>query len=323
MSIDLEHELAASNPVQVNPALGRSARAESTLVDILALTDPQSESATVETQHRWLRMHHLVPAAAMAVAVSVLAVVLTQQQATPTFAVTPAALQTDQNPSEQGASADLRTIANAADGTADDTGAGNVAEVRMKSWSLFTRVDGRQVTSQVVPMRTVTRTSSDGTATVEQAYSYNGDHTERFTTAGALDYPLRGLSANPDELGEQLGVGQPASNGTAGLFDSIVVANRQMPIEPRVRAAILRVLADAPGVSTVGRLADRKGRTGVGFTTDSAFSGLPTRYLLVFDPSDGELLGYEETLTTTAGKLNVRVPAVINYQVFESSRYVN
>ena len=48
----------------------------------------------------------------------------------------------------------------------------------------------------------------------------------------------------------------------------------------------------------------------------SAMSGLPTRYVLIFDQVTGQLLDDEEILTRTAGKLNVAIPAVISYTVY-------
>ena len=50
--------------------------------------------------------------------------------------------------------------------------------------------------------------------------------------------------------------------------------------------------------------------------TDSDYSGLMTRYVLVFDPATGTLNASEEWLTTTAGALKVRVPAVISYSAW-------
>lgn len=321
MNTQLEQDLAAANPVAVDPSLACGSRAQTTL----ARTMTTSAKANAKATPAWRVVPptwRLAPVAALAVvSILVTAMTVTERQTTSPFAATPAALSTEYPPETEDPAAELAQLASVAAQTPDDVGAGDIAEVRIKSWSLFTRVDGRQVVSEVVPMRTTTRTFADGTATVDQSYFYNGEKNDRFTTAGALDYPLRGLSRDPAKLAEQLKVGQPAENGTAGLFDSIVVANRQMPIEPPVRAALLRVLAKAPGVSSVGSLDDRNGRPGVGFVTDSDYSGLPTRYMLIFDPEGGRLLGYEETLTTSPGKLNVRVPAVINYQVFERSQY--
>lgn len=52
----------------------------------------------------------------------------------------------------------------------------------------------------------------------------------------------------------------------------------------------------------------------VGVETD--YSGLPTRLLLLVDPTTGRPLGREDILTTDAGALGVEVPAVIGYEAY-------
>ncbi|MEU1756863.1 hypothetical protein ABZ436_29990 [Micromonospora matsumotoense] len=42
---------------------------------------------------------------------------------------------------------------------------------------------------------------------------------------------------------------------------------------------------------------------------------------MIVDPGLGALLGYEEVLTTTAGKLNVAIPAVISYRSYLVAEY--
>ena len=64
------------------------------------------------------------------------------------------------------------------------------------------------------------------------------------------------------------------------------------------------------------RVTDRAGRTGTAIATDSSFTGLPVRYVLVFDPHTGGLLASEQWLTTTAGALDVPVPSVIQYHLW-------
>lgn len=319
MRTPLENAIAASNPVQPDDHIADGSRATATLARLIDSSNtprPTRRLTMLDSLRVW-------PVAATAAAVAIFgAVLLLGPDTSSSYVATPVALKVQNPPDQKDADRALRDLANRTAAQTRDIGSGNTAEVNIRSWSLFTRIDGRQVTSEVVPMRSVTRITMDGTATVSRSYSYEGEHNERFTTEDALDYPLRGLSAEPTALRRQLTANQPEENGTAGLFDSIVVANRQMPLEPAVRAAVLQVLAATGDVSSVGRVEDRAGRAGLGFTVDSAYSGLPTRYMLIFDSENGRLLSYEELLTTDAGKLNVRVPAVIQYQVFEDARYV-
>jgi hypothetical protein len=43
---------------------------------------------------------------------------------------------------------------------------------------------------------------------------------------------------------------------------------------------------------------------------------LPTRYTVIFSADTGGLIADEQVLTTTAGKLNVAIPAVIGYTLY-------
>lgn len=319
MNSPVEQLLRAANPVEAEHRHAQGARAQATLDRIISTPPtPAPRRGSARSRIQWIAP--LTAAAALTVAVGAGHILNGQPQGG--YAVTPAALQILHTPSSRDAAADLRAMAKRAAALPNDVGDGTVAQVKIKSWSLSTRVDGRQVTSQVVPMYTTTRTHEDGTTSIVQRYHYDGPHVDRFTTHNQLPYPLHGLSSRTATLATQLNIGHPAQNGTAGFFDSIVVAYRQMPIDPATRAAILRLLAAQPGVRTVGALQDRAGRHGIGFTTQSDYSGLPTRYMLIFDPTDGRLLSYEEELTSDPGKLNVHVPAVINYQIFKSARYV-
>lgn len=310
--------MAAANPVRVSEDAAGSPVARAALQRILL--DPTVASVQRPCRRSW-------PYGVMGVAAAasvMVAVQLFGGTGAPVFAATPPPLSASHAPTPTGAAATLRSLARTVSALPDDLGSGSVAQVSMQSWSLFTRIDGAQVQSVVVPQEETIRTQPDGTASVLREYAYEGEsHKEDFTTHDQLDYPFRGLSSEDNELARQLAVGHPASNGTAGRFDSIVQAYRQAPVEPATRAAILRFVASSAGVETIGSVKDRLGREGVGFTVDSSYSGLPTRYTLIFDNQDGRLLGYEEMLTSDAGKLNVRIPAVIAYIAFEKSEFVD
>ncbi|MEU4645269.1 hypothetical protein [Micromonospora sp. NPDC023814] len=84
---------------------------------------------------------------------------------------------------------------------------------------------------------------------------------------------------------------------------------------------MLRLLADLPGITVTGTVTDRAGRTGEAFSITTNAHGLPAQYTVIVDPRSGALLGYEEVLTTTAGKLNVTIPAVITYRSYLMAEY--
>lgn len=244
------------------------------------------------------------------------------------FAATPAPLR--YTPAGEDAAAALRRVADRTAALPDTTGDGRYALVETRSWDLSTLVDGdRRVTSAVVESRTSTWIADDGSGRRARMYQVPGErpHVDDTTSsAGGLSlmWPLRSLPADDAALARELERGHPVENGPAERLVAIGDAYRQMPLPPAVRAAVLRYLATTPGLMLTGRVVDRAGREGLAVSVDSDHSGLPTRYTLIFDPADGRLLGSEDTLTTTAGKLGVRVPSVIAYTVFlDGSRYTD
>ena len=140
---------------------------------------------------------------------------------------------------------------------------------------------------------------------------------------GALMWPLRSLPADDAALERTLAIGHPVENGPVERLVAVQDAYGQMPLPPAVRAAVLRFVAATPGIMLTGRVTDRAGRPGIAVSLDSDYSGLPTRYTLIFDEDDGRLLGDEEMLTTTAGKLNVPVPSVIGYTTYIDGHYTD
>ncbi|WP_328492931.1 CU044_5270 family protein [Streptomyces sp. NBC_00414] len=102
--------------------------------------------------------------------------------------------------------------------------------------------------------------------------------------SGELRRELERLYAQ--DSGADTGVGRTAYvlRQAAGLIT--------MPVEPAVRAAAYRVMAELPGVRGLGRVTDPLGREGVGFTfpgtARTALGGVEER--LVVDESTGEML---------------------------------
>jgi hypothetical protein len=77
-------------------------------------------------------------------------------------------------------------------------------------------------------------------------------------------------------------------------------------VVPRpVRAQLLRVLADLPGLRWRGTVTDRAGRPGIALTADDAAAA--QQYLYVFDPATGGLLATE--------LLTVRPKRISTYQL--------
>lgn len=317
-----EKQLAAADPAASMDQIRLTAHAERDLARIMELPRDPAIPPRFRPSSGRARSVFTVVAAATATAATVVAVQFGTGGGVPALAATPPPLSTQHDPTRADAPAELRRIADRVAGFPDDTGTGTTAAIETRSWSLFTRVNGKQVTSEVVPAKTSKVIHADGSSEDTSVYSFGDGSTE--TTHGtyqdSLSWPLRGLSSDADVLAGQLDPGHE-QQGRAGRFDALVTANLQMPLEPATRAAMLRYLSRTQGIATVGAVTDRIGRQGVGFTVTSSYSGLPTRYLLVVDPATGKVLDYEETLTTDPGKLNVEVPAVIGYIVWDNAEY--
>ena len=67
---------------------------------------------------------------------------------------------------------------------------------------------------------------------------------------------------------------------------------------------------------SLGTTKDRLGRAGWAFAMDHDHGGLPVRTTLIISPQSGRIMAEEEMLTTSAGRLNVAIPAVISYTCF-------
>lgn len=268
---------------------------------------------------------------------TVAAFVLLSRPATspPALAATPAPLAFQHAPGSARQMLD-RIAQRAADLPADPAQSGRYEHLRIDSWSLTARIDGRQVTSAVIPeRRDVWRAADDSGRIVvhrlaplfpnesyRRAWDAQGrpgsgrDQVTEFS-AGEFGSAWSGRPpTDPTALARWLTIGHPTSNGPAETLVAATDLVAERVLAPAERAALLRVLARVPGLSYAGRVTDRAGRAGVGFSLDSAFSGLPTRYTLIVDPATGRVLDYEETLTRTAGRLHVGVPSVIGYDVF-------
>jgi hypothetical protein len=205
------------------------------------------------------------------------------------------------------------------------------AYVRTAGWYLVTQVSGNHANSKVVASmreswiaangsdRWITRrVPGDGSHVSATAL---GPQTSQDADASAGPPRLR-LSTVPAVIAHQLDIGHPRSIGPVERFVSLTDLALNQPIAPRAQSAILRVLARSPGLIDTGNVTDRAGRPGVAVGLDSAYSGLPTRYTLIFNPDTGSLLGEEETLLGSPGKLNVRPKSVIAYTAFLASDYV-
>nr|WP_144298838.1 hypothetical protein [Streptomyces sp. TLI_235] len=211
-----------------------------------------------------------------------------------------------------GAAAELEKIASRAEALPDGPG-GERSHLRWRQWALWTRTDSGGSFSKVVPEE-FDLVRSPGGATLKRFLLDGGPGSATEQTAEAT---MRGaVPETADGLRAWLRIRTPGIDEPLGAAQAVHDLVTQRVLTPRQRAAVLRLLAGLPGMTVTGEVIDRAGRPGIAFSADSAAGGLPTRYTFIVDPQSGQLLGQEQTLTKSAGKLNVPVPSVIEYDAY-------
>nr|WSW67921.1 CU044_5270 family protein [Streptomyces sp. NBC_00995] len=289
-------------------------------------------------RHRWL-LGGISVAASLALGIVV--VLSAGPTAQPAYAVTPAPLKFRY--AEGSAALALENIAKEARrGPADATNSRiGGSYFKQESWSLSTRIDGIQVTSAIVPEQRETWTKPDGSArwkvrtlppefgkssqreAWEDAGSVGGNPETYEDSAGPADMAdprNQPAPTDPAAMGKWLSLGYQTP-GRGEIFDSVSERNLDRVFSLAQRTALLRYLATVDGVSYRGSVKDRAGRPGVAFSVRSSYGGLPKLQTLIFDPHTATLLAYEEELTKNAGKLNVKVPAVVLYVTYLEARH--
>lgn len=172
---------------------------------------------------------------------------------------------------------------------------------------------GSSVQSQLQPQIVERWVADDGSTRVKTTRNGETDVVSHGPTRNPP--PATRLSANPALLQHQL-LGYPdIGQDNPGIPNRVERTERAVDalrdygnVPPALQAALWRVLADQHLVNR-GEIVDRAGRHGIAFTLDTAYSGLPTRYVLIIDPQTGRLLSFKGVLTKSAGKLNVKIQA--------------
>lgn len=241
------------------------------------------------------------------------------------YAATPPLLPSELNTGTDPDSDIARLVANAVKSPAAP--ATSTINIHLEGWSL---VAGEKVHPSIEPQITdITRNGDDSGTHRTVIGKGSGDQplppgqvlAERTFGPGEFDgfYP-RELSSDPRTLLGQLKAGHPIDDiGTTELIVAIEDLHREQIPGPGVRAAMLRLLGERPDVMTLGQMTDRAGRTGTALAVDSSYTGGPTRYVMIFDDKDGRLLATEDVLTQAPPKLQVAVPAVVSYELFNKN----
>ncbi|MEU7612999.1 CU044_5270 family protein [Micromonospora sp. NPDC049204] len=297
------------------------------------------------TGRRVLPRRRFVLAAGAAVLVLAAGIVTLEavREPQPVWAVTPAMLTYGPAPTTERADVRLRRLAGvaAAQPTAPRP-AGTVEHLESANWFLNSSTSGGRTTSAVVPQQWRSwRTDDDAGRMVKKelppVFRAEADRKEWQRRGGRVDLSRETTDYAAGEftpgwpgavptdvatLRTWLDAGSPPPEAPVQYLEDVAQLAGVRLLNPAQRATTLRLLADLPGITVTGTVTDRAGRAGEAFSITSSAHGLPAQYTVIIDPDSGVLLGYEEVLTTTAGRLNVTIPAVITYRSYLVAEYV-
>lgn len=255
--------------------------------------------------------------------------------ATPPAQATPAPLTINSPAESQDTSGVLNTLAErAAESNMPYMESGQTEYIKMKNWYLDSQIEADDTTSAVQPARQQLWREPDGsgrTVTTELAPTFpDGNDRSGWDSDAAGDkrsekwnddLAVYGADRPPTDTGKlrdwlARGHGGSDTPEQVKLVESVTDLVGERALLPQERASMLRLLANLDALHYDGTTHDRAGRSGYAFSLRSEYTGLPTRYTLIIAPDTGKVLGYEEMLTDTAGKLNVAIPAVTEYETY-------
>lgn len=234
----------------------------------------------------------------------------------------------------------LLAIANSIDAAATAADEQDSYSVTIEQWSLSSRIDsGNVVHSAIIPQLRTLTWSDDRSGLLRVVTGQPQFPSDQYHEAWIDDgspgaeptvieeivfepgefvamYPTQ-LPTEPDELLAALSVGHPIDEyGTAELFQAVVDLNRHREPSAAENEGVLRLVSQRTDVMVLDVNEDRAGREVLAIATDSDYSGLLTRYILMVHPDSGQLLAAEQVLFE-AGRLSVSTPAVIDYVLFD------
>lgn len=308
---------------------------DDTLQEIMAKPRPDVGTRARPFHTAWRYRASAIAVTVATIALATVTTVVLVRPAAPAYAAaTPQPLTLPAISPSQPASSVLAGLLRQADVTQDPQ-VGPNTHITTVGWALTTRINGRQVRSAVIPEERDLWINADGSGRETTRYlppvfdsaaqrqrwldegSPGADTSRHITHYSHFDSMWKQPApTEPTAMKRWLAIGHPISNGPAETLVAINDLAGERVLDPRQQAAVLHVLADLPGLRYDGITTDRGNRRGLAFSVDSSYAGLPTRYTVVLDPGTGALLDYEETLTTRAGALDVRVPAVISYTAY-------
>lgn len=291
------------------------------------LFDQVSESLSEASAGAGSRVHGrrraLVSAGVAAIAVVGAVIAVPKLMAPPDYVATPPLLQYASISMEGSASDMLTELADKARRQPPPPGTGRYHYVHTRVWLLHTdrTTDMRIIDTGVQEGQREQWIAADGSGRIE--HTIGGERTRWSGTYGPGQGAAPRLEgSNEDSLRSQL-LRQGRGHTTGDWFDTVGQLWSQQVVTPQLQSALLRVLADQPGIAMAGMTTDRAGREGVAVSTEieQTHPIVPEmRYVLVFDQDTGMLLDYEQ-IALRAGHFPIQAPATIGYYLWIGSGY--
>jgi len=237
----------------------------------------------------------------------------------------------------QPAAATLVKLARAAEARPEAPRPGDVAYVRTDNWFFTASVDGTTRATGIRPVFSETWTAPDGSGVRHDRASpplrlegwlapgsATGEVVSTTLPAGTQTRPTASQLAaavGPSGVRAALieGIGcVPGSSEADCLLQDIPRVHNQQVVPGAVDSKMWQMLADEKGVVTLGAVTDRAGRPAIAITSALELVA-PVRCVLLIDPSDGALLGYEQIAMDPKAGYVLDVPAVVGFTAYLAS----
>ncbi len=235
------------------------------------------------------------------------------------------------------AEATLRRLARVAAARPAAPHPGDIAYVRTDNWFFTASMDGKTRAVGIRPVASETWTAPDGSGVRHdrtspplrlEGWLPPGDPTGTVESttlpAGTQIQPTAAqlaAAAGPGGVRAALidGIGcVPGSSEADCLLQDIPQVHNQQVVPGVVDSEMWQMLAAEKGVVTLGAVTDRAGRPAIAITTSLELVA-PVRCVLLIDPSDGALLGFEQVAMDPKAGYVLDVPAVVGFTAYLAS----
>ncbi|MEU1746632.1 hypothetical protein ACWD8I_21915 [Micromonospora arida] len=191
---------------------------------------------------------------------------------------------------------------------------GRFAYVHLLQWATDTTIAGNSTTTRIVLFEEQRWRADDASGRVIRSRYPTGQQPTDDSTyyPGELDGPIGPIAAEPAALNAHIDATQPRFLGPTAVIRGVASLLGWRSPHQAARTTILTVLRDTPGITYHASVTDRAGRTGIGVSATSD----AIRFLLILNPTTGELLAYERAALAPPPGSDRTGPLVDDYHLF-------